>query len=113
MTLLKTRISVLEAFSKTSAAHAQEAETDIFDMSNSVKAIEGMLKGLENPHMMDTKRAAEEAFKAAVMANPEWKAKYGSAWDEIAEAERESASALKIASFTARILGWPPSQRIS
>jgi Peptidase S46 len=95
LTLLKSRISVLEAFSKTSADHAQEAGTDIFDMSNSVKAIEGMLKGLENPHIMDTKRAAEEEFKAAVMANPAWKAKYGSAWNEIAEAERKSATRIK------------------
>jgi hypothetical protein len=95
LTLLNSRITVLEAFSKTSAAHAEEAGTDIFDMSNSVKAIDGMLKGLENPHVTETKRAGEEAFKAAVMASLELKAKYGNAWHDIAEAERKAATRIK------------------
>ncbi|HUA82277.1 MAG TPA: S46 family peptidase [Bryobacteraceae bacterium] len=95
LTLLKDRIAVLQAFSKTSTAHAEEANTDIFDDSNSVKAIEGMLEGLNNPHIMQTKRAQEQKFQAAVDANPQLKAKYGSAWSDIAKADRIAATRIK------------------
>lgn len=93
--LLKDRIAVLEDYSKTSPAHAEQAGTEIFDYANSVKAIEGMLKGLENPHIMDTKRSDEEKFKSAVMANGELKGKYGNAWNEIAAADRKAGTRIK------------------
>ena len=93
--LLKDRISVLENYSKTSPAHAEQASTDIFDYNNSVKAIEGMLEGLQNPRVMQTKRDQEEKFKAAVDNHPQWKEKYGNAWSEIAEADRKSATRIK------------------
>jgi Peptidase S46 len=95
LTALKSRISVLQNFSKTGSAQAQKAETDIFDYSNSEKAITGMLQGLNNPHVMDTKRADEEKFKAAVMANPELQQKYGNAWTQIAEADQKAATRIK------------------
>ena len=68
--VLNDRISVLQAFSKTSAAHAEEAGTDIFDDSNSVKAIEGELEGLENTRVLETKRKEEGQFHDAVKNNP-------------------------------------------
>jgi len=95
LSLLKSRIGVLEAYSKTSSAHAEQAGTEIFDYNNSLKDLEGQLKGLQNPHVIQTKREAEEKFKAAVGANPELKAKYGDAWNQIAEAERKSATRIK------------------
>ncbi len=93
--LLKRRIAVLENYSKTSPEHARQAGSDIFEYQNSVKALTGELQGLENPHVMATKRADEAKFKSAVMAKPDLKSKYGSAWDEIAEAERKSATRIK------------------
>lgn len=95
LTLLKSRIAVLEAYSKTSSAHAEQAGTEIFDYNNSLKDLEGQLTGLQNPHVIQTKREAEEKFRAAVGANPELKAKYGDAWNQIAEAERKSATRIK------------------
>ncbi|HLH40212.1 MAG TPA: S46 family peptidase [Bryobacteraceae bacterium] len=95
LTVLKSRIATLRAFSATSPAHAQEAETDIFDYSNSEKALEGMLSGLQNPRIMQTKRDQEEKFRAAVDANPDWKAKYGNAWNEIAAAESKATTRIK------------------
>jgi hypothetical protein len=95
LTLLGSRIATLRAFSAASPARAQEAETDIFDYSNSEKAMEGMLSGLRNPRIMQTKREQEEKFKAAVDANPDLKAKYGNAWDEIAAAERKARTRIK------------------
>jgi hypothetical protein len=95
LSLLKSRIAVLEAYSQTSSAHAEQAGTEIFDYNNSLKDLEGQLTGLQNPHVIETKREAEEKFRAAVGANPELKAKYGDAWNQIAEAERKSATRIK------------------
>ncbi len=41
---------------------------------------------------MGKKQKEEDAFRATVMANPEWKAAYGGAWQAIAETERKAAS---------------------
>ena len=61
-------------------------------MENSLKAYEGRLKGLLDKNVWDSKRKDEAAFRAAVMANPQWKAAYGGAWDQIAQAEKKSAT---------------------
>ena len=69
--------------------------SDIFGMENSLKAYAGRLKGLLDKNVWDSKRKDEAAFRAAVMANPQWKAAYGGAWDQIAQAEKKSATRLK------------------
>jgi hypothetical protein len=60
-----------------------------------VKALTGMLEGLQNPHVMQTKKADEEKFRSAVNANATLKTKYGSAWDEIAAAEQKMTQHVK------------------
>jgi len=93
--MLKHRIDVLQKYSALGAEQAREAGSDIFGLQNSVKAYEGRLKGLLDPHVWDTKRKDEAAFRAAVMANPQWKAAYGGAWDQIAVAEKKAATRIK------------------
>jgi len=93
--LLRTRIAVLQQFSATSAEHAREAASQIFFLQNGVKAYTGELKGLENPRVIATKTAEEEKFRSAVTNNPELKAQYGSAWDDLAGAEQNLSSRIK------------------
>lgn len=93
--LLHRRIAVLNDFSKTSPEHARQAGSEIFIFENDVKALDGELKGLKDPHVMETKRADEEKFKSAVMAKPDLKSKYGDAWDETAAAEHKAATRIK------------------
>jgi hypothetical protein len=93
--LLRRRIEVLRKFSATSAEHERQASSDIFGLENSVKALAGDLKGLQDKRIMDTKRADEEKFRAAVMGRPDLKGQYGNAWSEISEAERKAASRIK------------------
>ena len=89
LNILRRRIAVLEKFSRTSRSTRARPARQIFNLQNSVKAIDGEDKGLKDPHVMDTKRDDETKFKAAVMEeSASWKAKYGGAWDEIAEAEQ-------------------------
>jgi hypothetical protein len=95
LNILHARIAVLEKFSATSPEHARQAGSQIFGLQNSLKALGGELKGLKDPHVMDTKREDEAKFKSAVMRNPELKAKYAGAWDQIAEAESKAAARAK------------------
>ncbi len=61
-----------------------ELQNRLYMISNSQKAYKGMLEGLRNPVLMQKKRDFEKTFKAAVMANPDLKSKYGDLWDKIA-----------------------------
>jgi hypothetical protein len=93
--MLHARLAVMRNYSASSPEHARQAATEILELENDVKALTGDYQGLNDKHVMDTKRADEEKFKAAVMANPQWKAAYGSAWDQIAAAEKTSESRIK------------------
>jgi hypothetical protein len=93
--LLRHRIDVLRKYSAQGPEQAREAGTDIFGLENSVKAYQGRFDGLRDKAVMDQKRKDEEAFRAAVMAKPDWKAAYGSAWDEIAQAQKKAATRIK------------------
>ncbi len=43
-----------------------------------------MLAGLQDPAIMDKKRAEEKALREAVNKDPKLKADYGDAWDQVA-----------------------------
>ena len=53
---------------------------------------------------MDAKRSDEAKFKAQVMANLQSKAAYGSAWDQIAAAEKKAQSRSKRNSISTVII---------
>ncbi|MBV8728254.1 MAG: S46 family peptidase, partial [Acidobacteriia bacterium] len=53
------------------------------------------LEGLQNPHVMETKRTEEQKFRQAVMAKPALETQYGRAWEEIAAAEKKAATRVK------------------
>jgi hypothetical protein len=93
--LFKDRIAVLRRYSALGAEQARQAASLIFNYENSVKAYEGRYLGLLDKAVMDKKRREENEFKARVMANPEWKAAYGGAWDAIAQAQAKLATRAK------------------
>jgi hypothetical protein len=93
--LLKSRIAVLKQYSAQGPEQAREAASLIFGLENSLKARDGQYKGLLDKAIMAKKAQEEADFKAKVMANPQWKAAYGNAWNEIAEAEKKAESRIK------------------
>lgn len=93
--ILKDRIRVLREFSAQGTEQSREAASRIFSLENSRKAYEGEYQGLTDPAIFSKKQKEESEFKARVMANPQWKAAYGNAWDEIAEAEKKAESRYK------------------
>ena len=79
-----------EVFGARAGAGARGGVRDLWPRE-CVKAYDGRLKGLRDKNVWDTKRKQEEEFRAAVAANPQWKAAYGGAWDQIAQAEKKAA----------------------
>ncbi len=93
--ILHNRIDTLKKYSATGPEADRRALEQVFGLENSLKAYDGREKGLEDKRVMDTKRADEAKFKALVMANPQWKAAYGNAWDQIAGAEKKVQTRFK------------------
>jgi len=81
-------LSAFREYAKRGPEQARQADMMIFALLNGKKALTGELEGLRNPRVWSTKEAGEKAFRELVASNPEWKAKYGDAWDQIARAEQ-------------------------
>ena len=90
--MIRSRIAALDGYSAQGKEQAREAASQIFFLQNSLKADEGVIRGLLDPRIMAKKQAEENEFKATVMAHPEWAAAYGGAWEAIAGAEKKPAS---------------------
>ena len=104
--ILNQRLATLEKYSAQGAEQARQAASRIFSLQNSLKAYNGMESGLRNPEVMAKKEKEEKEFRARVAANPKWQEEYGSAWDEIAAAEKTAAANIKPYRF--RTIGGAP-----
>jgi len=93
--ILHSRIDTLKKYSATGPEASRRAMAQIFSLENSLKAYDGREKGLQDKRVMDAKRADETKFRAQVAANPQWKAAYGGAWDQIAAAEKKVQTRFK------------------
>lgn len=83
------RLDLLRALSAESADAARRYENTILGIENSQKATRGYLTGLLDAGIMARKAAFERDFRTRIEADGELKARYGSAWDEIARAQAE------------------------
>ncbi len=92
---LKNRIAALERYSSLGGEQARQAGSSIFSIANSLKGDEGRLRGLLDPAVMAAKQKDEADFRGKVMANAQWKAEYGSAWDTLAAVEKAAAPRTK------------------
>lgn len=86
------RLEVLYAWTGDHPDRLREYQNTIFGIENSKKATTGYLSGLLDASIMSRKRAFEEDFRARIASDPALDALYGSAWDEIADAQLELAT---------------------
>jgi hypothetical protein len=93
------RRALLKEFGKNGAEAARIAQGPLFGIENSLKATVGYQSGLLDKSLMDKKLADEKALRAQIAADPGLSGKYGSAWDEIAAAEKAYASFYKMYRF--------------
>ncbi|MEM7200396.1 MAG: S46 family peptidase [Planctomycetota bacterium] len=83
--LLKRRLDILRAFVQQFPPLEPALRNIILGDENSLKATQGYYRGLIEPQLMARKRAFEAEFRAAVAADPKLAAKYGDAWQALAE----------------------------
>ena len=83
---LARRIELLQKFSAVSDENAREAESDLFGLQNSFKAISGYQGGLLDRSLMAKKVADEEALREFVNSNAKLKQEFGDPWAEIGKA---------------------------
>jgi Peptidase S46 len=84
--MIRRREVALRAFAERNSENARRAQSELFSYQNARKARLGMLAGLQDPGLMAAKRSKDAELRTMVNAKPEFKAKFGSAWDEIARA---------------------------
>ena len=80
------RIDVLQKFSAESEENAREAQSDVFGLQNSFKAVTGYEAALKDQELMATKATDEKDLQQFVNASPERKQKFGDPWSAIAKA---------------------------
>jgi hypothetical protein len=78
--------NALDAYGQRGAEQQRQAKDLVFSIENSLKSWRGQLLGLNEPALLTKKRASEAALREAVMANPDYRARFGDAWDAVAKA---------------------------
>ena len=84
LNLLRRREVLLRNYSERSLENERRAERELFGVQNSRKAYLGMLAGLQDPAIMDKKRASEKSLRDAVVRDPKLERAYGDAWNRVA-----------------------------
>ena len=87
---IERRLSALRAFAAQGPEQARQTTDFVFSLENSLKALRGQAKGLADPAIFEKKRREEQEFRAIIDKNQEWKAAYGSVWDDIGRAQQRA-----------------------
>jgi len=93
--ILNERLAVLQKYSALGGEQERQATDMIFGIQNSLKAINGEEEGLRDESLMAKRQKDEDQFRARVDANPQWKATYGGAWEEIQKAQEKYVGRVK------------------
>jgi hypothetical protein len=88
-------LAVLRELSQKDEATRRALENDIFSLANAKKAVTGYLSGLQDSSLMARKRAFERDFRRRIARDPKLQARYGSAWEAIANGQREQTALAK------------------
>ncbi|HVP09969.1 MAG TPA: S46 family peptidase, partial [Phycisphaerae bacterium] len=79
---------LLTVFAERNEENARIAAGASFGNQNRRKSLLGIYSALLDPQLWAAKRAEEEKLRAAVAADPQKKARWGDAWEQIAAAEQ-------------------------
>lgn len=90
---IRRREILLQQFGLNSTESARIARDGLFGFQNARKARMGMLQGLQDPALMDTKQQAEQKILAQVKEDPKLQ-QYAAAWDKVAQVQQQKAKRL-------------------
>src|SRR6266498_2274152 len=86
LNLLRRREVLLNTYAERSLENDRRAHDDLFGIKNSRKAYVGRIAGLQDPAILKKKMDAEAVLRQRVDADPQLKAQYGDAWDQVTTA---------------------------
>jgi hypothetical protein len=91
--LLNSRMAVLDEYIQAHPVEAEERDlrNTYFSLANSLKATGGQVKGLEDPVVIARRKDTERDFQAAIDADPELAARYGSLIARMADLQAQKA----------------------
>lgn len=93
------RLEVAQRYAAQGPEQNRQAGRQIFGLMNSLKAFRGMYQGLLDKDLIAKKQKEETDFRRLVASRPEWQKEYGSAWDAIAQAEKNYLGMVKTRRF--------------
>src|SRR5579871_2075161 len=79
----------LTEFQRRSEEAKRISNGDLFGVENAFKALKGRMEALQDKTFFTSKVAEENALRAKVNDNPDWKKAYAGAWDAIAKAQAD------------------------
>ncbi len=80
---LRRREITIKNYSDRSLENARRGQDYLFGIQNSRKAYLGMQAGLQDPAIMNRKRAAEKELQDRVMGDAKLRESYGGAWSQV------------------------------
>jgi hypothetical protein len=80
------RLAAIQKFSAESPENERQAQSDVFGLQNSFKAVTGYLAGLKDQDLMAKKAADEKSLQEFVNSDPTRKQEFGDPWSAIAKA---------------------------
>jgi hypothetical protein len=92
---LNRRLNVLKAYAALGPEQARQAGNLRLGLENGYKAQVGEYNGLLDKNIIAKKQKDEDEFRKQVSGNPDWNKQFGSAWDEIAAAEKKEIANFK------------------
>ncbi len=103
---LKRRQAFMRAYAAKGPEESRIAMRNLFGVENSLKATIGYQSGLLDEALMAKKLRGEQSLRAMVAKSPDLEKEFGSAWDELAAAEKDYASFFKPFTFFERANGF-------
>ena len=89
------RLEAIQKFTAESEENAREAQSDVFGIQNSFKAITGYEAALKDSELMATKASDEKELQQFINSSPERKQQFGDPWSAIAKAADVQKQILK------------------
>jgi hypothetical protein len=92
---LKRTLNVAKQYAARGPEEARQAAGMIFGIENGLKVSSGEYDGLKAAGILEKKAAQEAEFRKLIESNPQWKAEYADAWEQIAGAIEKMKSRMK------------------
>lgn len=93
--VLRRREILLQQYGMEGEEAERQAKEELFSVQNARKAYTGMLRGLQDPKMIQAKQQAEEELRRKVRETPQLN-RFEAAWERIAEVQKQRQTMVRL-----------------